>query len=417
MAITLTTTMPDDVAAFAPVIIAGTCSRSPVKSGGAVASLSITAWASGTATRVTLTVASGGGDFYAGDTVTVTSATGTLAQYNGRHTVYSASTTEIVLTTLWVSGTTAAVGTITRSNDNMLVRIRVKDATSDDIVGTVYGQPDENTFSIDISKILQSQLSSIFTTTTGDTATTAGAVFELKTELAEIYQSPTYTLVEDTTVAAEEEALAHRTTTVTDKIAGTGMLNVSYTTRGLLLVHFMTDKTSGVITRCIPYTKGTAGVTTNGDTTIVNKHGMYVYSIPATADFVTVTVMWDTGGGVYAAIKDVISVKVPTTCIGKRLYFLNKLGGYSSIEFVDYIDTTVTNKVDRYTVESWKERTMTSVTESRGSGAYMADLVDSPEVYDENGIAVEVLDTSMQYYNSEPFQITARVKYEQYHIS
>jgi hypothetical protein len=101
---------------------------------------------------------------------------------------------------------------------------------------------------------------------------------------------------------------------------------------------------------------------------------------------------------------------------GTRLYFLNKLGGYTSIEFPTKVFSTLAEKVDRYATKSSLKNELTSVIEARTRADYFKDLADSPEVYDEDGVQWELMTDEIEFYN-ESVQITAEVRREQSFIS
>jgi hypothetical protein len=146
--------------------------------------------------------------------------------------------------------------------------------------------------------------------------------------------------------------------------------------------------------------------------TIKENNAMAVFQIPTAAKQVTVrTYTCKTDGTSDVTIRNPLIVNVPNTCTGKRLYYLNHMGGWYCMEVHRYEDRTISKKIDRYTVESYIERTLYGIEEYEASGGYLADLVDSAEVYDENGAAVEVLSTEL-IYRDEIIRPEVRIKIE-----
>ena len=104
MAIKITTGLAADIAAFAPCIIYGTSTRAPILSTGVLESAAITLYGSGSGGRLAMSVAVGSGtSIEAGDTVVITGATGDRERYNGRHKVYTVTSTTLTVETLYVS--------------------------------------------------------------------------------------------------------------------------------------------------------------------------------------------------------------------------------------------------------------------------------------------------------------------------
>ena len=277
MSIVITKALEGDQAAYAPCILTGTSSRDPQGY-----STSPTGFGNSSG-KFAISFATSGYDFEQNDTVTLSGLTGDLAQYNGRHSVWNTLSNSIITNTAWAGGTTAAIGTLYRSNDNILIRGDVYNAASS-LIGSVYVQPTNGAFSMDFARTLQTMLSSIFSLTAGDRPTTgAAAVYKIK--MFEQWQSPTFAKVEFESTGYEQNGLVHRTTTVANNITGVDLLqsNNVIAEGGKLLVHYMTDKTSDV---SVLFTSSTGSLTIIS-TTIVNKHGLAVYEIPTGAKWVT----------------------------------------------------------------------------------------------------------------------------------
>lgn len=71
------------------------------------------------------------------------------------------------------------------------------------------------------------------------------------------------------------------------------------------------------------------------------------------------------------------------------------------MEVHKYEDRKVAKKIYKYTVDSYVERTLFGIEEYNSKGAYLKDLISSPEVYDEDGLITEVLDTDLLYIAEE----------------
>ena len=409
MAITITTGLAADIAAFAPCIIYGSSTRAPILSTGVLESAAITLYGSGSGGRLAMSVAVGSGtSIEAGDTVVITGATGNRERYNGRHKVYTVTSTTLTVETLYVSSASGDFGTMTRTNDAMRVRADVYNGAT--FVGSVYAQPVKRNFELDVSGLLRGQLSSIFSLTAGSRATT-GAAFAFTVEMFEQWQTVDFSIIEVETAGAAQTGVAHRSTDITGQITGTTLPSTAYRSKNKVLHHFLCDETSNVSVIFIPYVGSTAGTATTVAMTITNKHGFAVYDIPSTATMVRVRTVWF-DGSVNEDIKDDQYIKVPAQNCYTRLYYMNAKGGFEVLECVSYEDETKTDKIDRYSVESWTERTLLSVIEHKETAAYFKDLPNSVEVYDASGVAVEVLTDSAKYYG-ENIQLSVVVKYEQ----
>lgn len=404
MAIAITTALEGDQAVYAPCILAGTCSRD-----GQGLTKSLTGYGD-TSGFLAVSFASGGAVYEVGDIVLISGATGDLAKYNGRHSVYSNTATSIRTNTAWIGGTTAAIGTMIRANENMMVRLDVYNASSV-LVSQVFVPPVAGTFSVDMSKTLQTLVSSIFSLVAG-TISVANAAHAYTIKPYEQWLDINYATTEVATAAENQEGVAHRTTSVAS-ITTTALLNSSFAASGKLLIHAMTSLSDADVEFSFTSVGKTASVETLLRMVPVNKHVAAVYEIPTTTIYTVVALKNYT---TKALIKVELVVRNPLNYCGTRLYFLNKLGGYTSIEFPEKVFSTVTEKVDRYTTKSYLKYELTSVIEAKTRADYFKDLADSPEVYDENGVQWELLTGEIEFYN-ESVQITAEVRREQSFIS
>jgi hypothetical protein len=371
--ITITTGLAAHVASFAPCIIAGTSSRDNVRTNGTLIQLNATGYQSGTGGRLAVTVASSGTDFEVGDTVLISGATGNLAQYNGRHEVYSVASGIITTTTTWAGGTTAAVGQITRSNDSLLVRADVYNGAT--LLGSVYATPSRRAFQLDVARTLQTAHSSLFTLTPG-LASAAGAAYQAEVRLFEQWQRANYSTQAEQTSGATQTTVAHRVTSVASRTTQ-AMLNDGITSGGKVVLHFMTNAVQ-IRVRFIP----SSGWATTYNIVPTLDHVLVVYEIPDSVKYVTVdAVDVDT----LNTIKAPIIVKAMTNRCGKRLYYLNRQGGYSVAELVDYEILDEADRVERSPVRSLEVVRGKGQIEARYNTAYLDGLADSPEVYDEQG--------------------------------
>lgn len=370
--ITLTTTLAADVASFAPCKVAGTSSRDNVRTNGTLIELNATGYQSGTGGRLAVTVASSGTDYEVGDTVTISGATLTLAQYNGRHEVYSVASGVITLTTMWAGGTTAAVGKITRTNDSLLVRADVYKGTT--LLGSVYATPIRRDFELDLSATLKTGHGSIFTLTDGAGVPT-GAAYSYEVRLFEQWQRPNFATYSEQTTGATQTGTAHRVTSMASRTT-TALLNDAWQSSGKIVLHFMTNAAQVRVR----FTPSTGAATTHNIMPTLG-HVLAVYEIPATAKVVTVdAVDVDT----LNPIKAPIMVKTLPRC-AKRIYYLNRYGGYSSVELVDYEVMDEAERVERSPVRVLEVVRGKSPIEARMSAAYFDGIADSPECYDEQG--------------------------------
>jgi len=395
--ITVTTALAADIASFAPCRISGTADRDRYRTDGTLIQDNITAWAN-SGGKLAISIADEK-DYEVGDSVVIAGGTGDLSNYNGRHNIQLTGTGQLIMATDWTGGTTAAVGTVTRANDNLMVRADVYKGA--DLLGSVYTMPVNQAFTVDVSDILKTGHSSIFTLTAGAVATT-GAAFAYTVKLFEQYQAANFGTVSEETVAEEQTGTAHRTTSVTG-IDTTTILNSNFQAGGKLLIHALNDQGS---TLAIRFTASTGAQTTVA-VTRVNKHIAACYEIPAGAKWVEVEVRETDFGVNYATL----TVRVPAQVCTKRLYYLNRIGGYASVELVEWEDFNATDKVWRFPTKSYLIREAKTVREARQNAAYYDGLVDSPEIYDETGAQVYIREDRLQTYGND-VQLSVTIEYD-----
>ena len=404
MAITITTDLADNVAAFAPCVVEGTTDRYPFDSTGTRQSNAIISLTDSGATLLRIEIISNA-DYLVGDTIDISGATGDYAQYNGRHAIGSLSgSTYIITTTAWVSATTGDEGTVTRRNDNLYIKAEVSNNTPE-VIATLYEQVGAGgTFSFDFRQALQSELATAFSLTAGE-GNPGSLSHNYTIAYYETFQMPDYSTTDKLT-AATTSTIAHRTTAYdTDNVSGTELLTGAMYGKDKVVFHFMTDKTSDVRIRIVTNAGYT---TTTAITTIIRQHAIITFDWPAQSDvlltaapYFYLDVQWNGITGAWTSIKTPILFKLITGCHSTQLYYVNRLGGYESYKFTSYDDTQRTVKVDKYTAEAWQERTLEGQVYPRGTFQTIRDVITSPEVYDEDGTLVEVLSDSLNYRSEE----------------
>jgi len=406
MAVTITAQPAADFAAFAPVIIEGTTNRNPFVAG----------------VRETLTIAkvktAGGkvvfemsatitGGWQQGDTVLVEGLTGTMAVWNGRHEVDDVVSTDIETLTVGTPTTTTMAGTMTRLNENLAVRLEVLNATDSIQLEPVFAPvAADGTFKGDVSKSIQAALKGWFSLTAGQPSL-ANVSKEITVEFTEVFLAVDYSLKEIADPAAGlDPKQAHLSTDIAGMIAGTVIPYSTFRAKDKILFHFLHGVSTFISVRI---TQG-ATVTTTA-MTITRKHGAIVYQIPAGNTAPVLIEVLNTEPVPANVIKTPLLVRIASNCTGKRLYYLNHKGGYYSFEVVEYEDKVRSEKIDRYTTESYIERTLRGAIEWIGTSDYLNDLIDSREVRDEAGELVHVLTTDLKVRgeNIQP-EVTIKIK-------
>lgn len=414
MAITITTAIAANVAAFAPVMLAGTTTRNPFSS-GTRQSQAVISYAEGAGSVVDITVASTTG-WLADDTVLIAGATGDFAVLNGRHSVGSIPDgASIVLTTAWPGAmSTGDKGTVYRMNENLTVRCDVLNASSV-IVAQPFAQvKTDGTWSIDLQKPLQSELDSVFNLTAGEIATT-GCSHAYTVKVYECWQDVDYTLIAQEDVSEAQTTIAHRTIEyAAARISGTSLLTGNYTAGAKIVFVFTTDKTSGVRLDVTRYTNGALAATAYDITTYSNGWCGWTFDIASTVDYTTIRVMW-WNGSEYEAIKSLLTIKNIKGC-ETTLHYLNRYGGYEQQVFHDYEDVQEVDRVDVFAAETYQLRTLFAPQYARSQGQSVRDVVTSPEVYDTTGTAVKMQTNSVTY-NARLFEESVTIRYDQTHIT
>lgn len=398
MAITVSTSPAANVAAFATVTIAGTTTRNPFSAGVRLSNALTLIDNNGGFVRLTMASTTG---YLAEDTVIIEGATGTFAQFNGRHEITSLTATTITLVTVWATATTGTYGTLYRMNENLYIKCEVLNGSAV-VIGTLYNFVDTSTggWTFNISKPLQYELASIFDmATTGAKATTL-ASHDYDIKLYEVWQAYDYSineLVHGTTLST----IAHRATELNSNV----ILTSDFYFTGKIFVHFH-KQVPGAETYGIKFTESTGTETTTTAITLTNGHGAYVFEPAATAKWVKIEVWGISADEAVSAA--VYAHKIG--CASKILYYVNRFGGYEGYEFHNYTDEQKSIKVDKYAGEAWKERTLYGKEYINGTNQNIRDIVTSPEVYDDTYTLVQLTNDSLIYADEQVTpQVTIRI--------
>jgi hypothetical protein len=416
MAITISTALPANFAAFAPVVVIGTTNRWPYVGTTRLSQAILDMLDDGG--KLLLKVADGTG-FTALDTILIESATGARAIYNGRHELTTVGGGELTTNTAWSAVAAGGYGTVYRMNENLSIITNVLNLTDSATVGSVYTRVTDEKFSVDVSKVVQMAFSSQFTIATGNKATEAALGSKAFTlTFDESFLAPDYSLTIATNQAAAiATGIGHRSADILNMIAP-ATLAVSrlpmqaHRAKDKILFRVFVNEATEINEQLRAEFQPDQGSETTVTMTIAENNALAVYQIPTGAKQITVSTYTCKADGTNATIiRNPFTVNVPNTCTGKRLYYLNHMGGWYCMEVHRYEDRTISKKIDRYTVESYIERTLYGVEEYEASGGYLADLVDSAEVYDENGAEVEVLSSEL-IYRDEIVRPEVRIKIE-----
>jgi len=391
----------DDYAAFAPILVTGVTDRYPFTSGvrqaGAVASIAD----SGGNLQVTYTPT--GLPFAGADTVLLTGLKGTAAAFNGRHAVNSVTASTVVLDTSWVASS-ATAGTLTRLNDGLIVRLDMEVGAVN--IGTVDAKVGEDgLFQADVSGVIASNFESIFTLVSGS-VNPSGFVRDTVIRMGEVYQGADLAPTAQGATALPS-IKAHATVTLEDLLPGTQVCEHQNVLKANNSIFYHIIGTAGDRVSL----NFDSGLPTIYTATSPTKHAAVAYDMSALSVGAKVVVKYYLNATGLPEYKDQVTYIKAPSC-GKSLYFLNRLGGYTPMVVVKYEDKTVTEKIDRYTVDSHIERTLFSPLEAESNAEYLKDLINSPEVYDETGEQVYITDTQLVY-RSEQVQAVVTIKIEQ----
>ena len=121
MSITLTTTPDANVAAFAPVTLAGSTTRNPFVSGVRDTKTAGAYSSDGGFLKITVT---DGDDWEVDDVVTISGSSND--DYNRRHTITAVTSTTVKFATAYTSSASSGVGTLSRMNEGLNIKVEVE---------------------------------------------------------------------------------------------------------------------------------------------------------------------------------------------------------------------------------------------------------------------------------------------------
>jgi hypothetical protein len=409
MAITITTGLSTDFAAFAPVIIEGVTNRHPFNEDGERPQMSISMIDSDGGKLKIFHPTSELEGALAGDTVLIKGLTETAQEFNGLHIIDTVNDpNDITLSTIYQGVQISSLnGTCTRMNDNLMVRgdifeiKTVEGITKPHFINNCYAKVDRaGGFVMDISKIAQMVLGSQFTLDndklTNELVERGSKIINVK--FSEMFIAPDFSMQAIEIDGLVETGIAHRTANLR------GMFDTKLPMTNM----FAGDK---VIVRAF---LKESEIDIDGDPPVIpalrvnesiwypmifqNNNALYVHTL---TDNVTKLEVGKGVNATFTPLRDPVLIVKPLSCTGKRLYYLNNEGGFSVMEVHKYEDRKVAKKIYKYTVDSYVERTLFGIEEYNSKGAYLKDLISSPEVYDEDGLITEVLDTDLLYIAEE----------------
>ena len=399
MSISITTTPNADVAAYAPVTIAGTSTRNPFE-GGVRDYRTITGMSnSGGYLMLTVAIQAWEDD----DTILIDNATTDFEQYNGRHTITSRTSTTITTATTWVAASTGDEGIVFRMNENLYIKLEVENDAST-VIGTLYCLVDtsDDTWSFDISRPLQYELSSYFSLVDGE-VDTGSASHEYTLVLYETWQADDYTTTEEVH-GTEPTTISHLTTELP---SDDNFQCTDFFYKDTFLICYYNDTSNDL------RFKIEAEGRTEYTAVIVGTNGHYAFADTVSDEWVKVTAQEDSGG--WADLSDTIIIKA-VGCGSTILHYINRFGMYVGYECHSWDDNQRTIKVDKYTGETWQERTLKGKEYSNAVYQDIRDVVASNEVYDEDLAEVRVL-TDAILYKADEVSPKIKIRYDETFIS
>jgi len=389
----------DDYAGYAPIVLTGETDRYPFTSG--VRQQNTVTGISDSGGKLLITI-SGTQLMKAGDTVFLSGLEGDADVFNTRHQINTVTLSTILTTTDW-QAVTSSTGTVTRLNDGLIVRMEIKAGTTIGILDAPVRAG--GLFSGDVGGIIKTAFTSIFTLTAG-AVDPIGFVKTIEVDVTEVFQDKNYQ-PKNGDDDATGEFFAHATTDFTNQLT---TANTQHQTRlkanRSIFFHALHPNAERVAFKPDNATATTYTTIDNSPADLVHVAASFVIPVGAR----TVEVTTHTAGST-TPLKPALLYIVPPECTNKCLYWLNQLGGYTSMPIVKYEDRKVTEKIDRWNVESYIERTVYSVIEPEGFGDYLQDLIDSPEVRDETGKQVYLIDGQLKY-RGEEVQAVVTLKIE-----
>lgn len=397
MSISLDNTPAADVPAFAPIIYSGTTDRWPFDTEGDRQADEFDQLAD--EVKLTLEKSSGTfgfGDFWdENDTIEVTGLEGTLAKYNGLHTITAIASTTITTDTDYDDGAQllGEDATVARRNDTLNVVVKVYDDVATELLNEIYVPVRTGgAFEVDVSRVVQQSLGSDFSLTPG-AVSCDNAAKVIECEFYETFQGPDYKVFHST-LQETHDFIAHRAADITDQFGGVATKNSLHQ-----LNFFASDKIiykalADVVINRVSFDPDNESPTV---VPVVNVYGhvMAVYEVPLGAKTVTIRAYHQESAE--SNIKIPVTVRIRETCTGKRLYWLNRLGGYSQMEVTKFDATKNRRRIDKYTTESDYVYAYYTVSDGDENYSYLQDIIDSPEIRDQDGNLVEVTDSNLTY--------------------
>ena len=409
MGATITKGLDADFAAFAPVLIEGETSRHPFDGSGDRVEMAIdTIEGDGGKLNISHALAVLK-DAEADDTVLIKGLTGEAEALNGFHKIETVKVDgSITMTTIYAGIQLDSLdGTCYRMNENLMVRANVYEVVDDGgtpkpiLINYCYGKVDgAGKFNIDISKVVQMALGSQFVldnSKVNEVLVRRGSK-KIKVTFSEVFLATNYSMTIADDINTVEEGIAHRSADIKDMFATRlPIYNMYAGDKVIIRAYIKADEVDFDASPAV-----VPAIRINGvfwyPMAWANNNAMYVYKIDSD---VTTIEIGKGDGATFIRLRDAVTIVKPKTCTGKRLYFLNNEGGFSVMEVHKFEDTKVVKRIDRYAVDSYIERTLFGIEEHDTTGAYLKDLISSPEVYDEAGAMVEVLETEMMYVAEE----------------
>jgi len=397
MSITLTTTPDANVAAFAPVTLAGSTTRNPFVSGVRDTKTAGAYSSDGGFLKITVT---DGDDWEVDDVVTISGSSND--DYNRRHTITAVTSTTVKFATAYTSSASSGVGTLSRMNEGLNIKVEVENSSST-VISTMYANVDtsDGTWSIDISRALQYELSSYFSLTTGEVST-ATASHSYTIVVYESWLDEDYATTTDQH-GTEPTTIGHMTTELP---SDDNFQQGNYFFNTIATIHYVND-TSNNFRFYFEYSDGTTG--DSGTLTGTRWHYAYTLS-KSNIEWIKVTAQ-EYVDAVWEDLSDTIIIR-QIGCSSQLLYYLDRYGNYLAYNFHDYENDQKVTKVDKYTGESWLEKTMFGYEYQNGEYQDIRDIISSPEVRDEDETLVKVLTNSLTY-RAEDVSPTIVLRYDE----
>ena len=404
--ITIITDIPTgNVAAYNPLYIQATSDRYELTKSTA----GITAFTY-SAGKVKVTIPTGQ-PFATGDSVLVFDAGGARAIFNGRYDIDTIPTAGILKMAQDWPGTAAAgaFGTLKRMNDNFTMRLDLNDSA---LVASLYSYPvmvgATAQFIFNLSPLLQ-DFTSQFSATAGLIAMT-GATKDYTAELTEVYQNAAYESIDvyATGLYGGATVTAYRSVNIDDSLFTGGVAT------GVKLMHGYSEVTlrkESLLPLSWFQTGAATAIATGLFAATATTKGAYTYMIDVSS-YAGETIILQVGD----SVSETKFINLDSKCYpyAKTFYFLNRFGGYDPYDFLYCEEEQEAEKVELHrtsllgvgTKSDYVKRTYRRLrcegrTARRNEGQYLRDLVNSPEVWDEDNVRVRVTNQTMRFRGEE----------------